>query len=898
MKNKIKNLDKETKRRIKILLVAILGIIVLISGMSYAFVKLSYTSEKVENINSCFDITMSDSGALSLNNAIPTQDTVGINGSPYTYTITNTCDLDAYYETTINVISSNTSEASKVRVALYGDGYLAPSTLSTLKTGELTANFTNPLSSNANYAIDEGYLPAKTSKTFKLAMWLGYDTTSFSGDFKTKVLVTGIAKEAATLTNLSGGSTIISNNTVINDTDYSSTSTNGLYYLKRNDDLDTFYFRGTSVNNYMTFAGKEWRVVRINKDGSIKIVLNDSIGNSTYTNIDSTLNTWYNSNIKGTDYEKYVVSDSYCNDTTFAYKRVVTNNKPKLTCSTTTNKSIGILSVDEVMLSSAIYNSTTKSSYLDSSTKTYTLTPGQTNNDVFAFGGTTQISLENKTSSLGIRPSITLTKEVVLSGVGSSSNKYSVTGLYSNKPAAYNDTTAPVVESASVEQTWTNTGKEITLSGFDESKGSGVSAYIITTSTSTPSSNDSNWVSMSSNKVTTTTKYNAGTYYIWVKDASNNISNYKQLSIDKIDTTKPSCTLTYATTGNGYRLKVTGSDNNALAGKPYSFDGTTYQELSTKEVTSTGTYTAYVKDLAGNVNSCSVKITALLDAKTFALSKVGTDGLETVTHTIDSTLQVGSEFATEYRYRGGDSTVKNYVTFNNETWRIIGILPTEDTDGNVEYRFKIIRDTSIGSYYWNSTQDTTTSSYNNWVTGTLNTYLNGDYYNSLTSESQNMIGTAKYYLGGFSTSDITSDVMWQYERKNDANRSGYYYGTNPVVQNDANKKIALMYASDYGYGASTSCASALVYYAGSDYNSSTECNKTNNWLDKSLDEWILPQNSSRSIYAFVVCSSGYVENEPDVRIQLAARPVLHLTSKVKIKSGTGISSDPYILGVS
>ena len=609
MKEKVSNLDKETKRRIKILLISILGIIVLVSGMSYAFVRLNYTSEKVENINSCFDITMSDTGALSLNNAIPTQDTVGVNNSPYTYTITNTCDMDAYYETTINVLSpSKVDDASKVRVALYGDGYLAPSTLSTLKTGEVTANFTNPLTDSiANYVIDEGYLQANTTKTFKLAMWMGYDVTEFNDDFKTQILVTGIAKEAETLTNLSGGINVLKNNTVINDTDYTKTTQDGLYYLKRNDDQDTFYFRGTNVNNNITFANKEWKIVRINKDGSIKLVLNDSIGTSTYTDIDTTLNTWYDSNIKTTDYEKYVVQDNYCNDTTLAYNRVVTNNKPNLTC-TTTAKSIGILSVDEVMLSNATYDSTTKTSYLDSSTTTYTLTPAQTNNDVFAFGGTKQISIANKTDTLGIRPTITITKDAVLSGEGSTSNKYTITGLFSNIPQAYDDTTAPIIQTVSVTQNWTNEGKQITISAFDESKGSGVSAYNITTSNTKPASNASTWVSMSNAKVTTTNKYSAGTYYIWVKDGSNNISNSKTITIDKIDTTNPTCTLTYAKTGNGYRLQITGQDSNQLAGKPYSFDGTNYQELSTKEVIAVGNYTAYVKDIAGNINTCSISI--------------------------------------------------------------------------------------------------------------------------------------------------------------------------------------------------------------------------------------------------------------------------------------------------
>ena len=287
-------------------------------------------------------------------------------------------------------------------------------------------------------------------------------------------------------------------------------------------------------------------------------------------------------------------------------------------------------------------------------------------------------------------------------------------------------------------------------------------------------------------------------------------------------------------------------------------------------------------------------------ALTFAKSKVGTDGLEPITHTIDNTLQVDSKFATEYRYRGGDSTVNNYVTFNNEVWRIIGIIPTEAINGNVENRIKIIRDESIGNMYWNTTKDITTSSWNNWVTGTLNTYLNNDYYNTLTTDAKNMIGTTKYYLGGYNDiPSITSDVMWQYERKNDANRTDHYYGTNPIMQNDASKKIAIMYASDYGYAASKECTSNLYDYDSVDVDSAS-CITTNNWLDKSADTWLLPQNSDISSLAFVVFSSGGVNyydyaNGGD---EVAVRPVLSLSSNVKISGGEGTSLKPYQLSIS
>ena len=276
----------------------------------------------------------------------------------------------------------------------------------------------------------------------------------------------------------------------------------------------------------------------------------------------------------------------------------------------------------------------------------------------------------------------------------------------------------------------------------------------------------------------------------------------------------------------------------------------------------------------------------------FAEDNVGTGGLEEVIHEIDNTLQVDSKFATEYRYRGGN--VNNYVTFNNEVWRIIGIIPTEDTNGNVENRFKIIKDESIGDMYWNETQDNTTSSHNNWVTGTLNTYLNNDYYNTLSSDAQNMIGTTKYYLGGYNNyPSFTSDVMWQYERKNEANRTDYYYGTNPIMQNDANKKIALMYASDYGYAASKECTSNLY-----DYEDSANCITTNNWLDKSAHTWLLSQSPVDSVYTFVVYSTGSVTVSYLVfNAEYAVHPVIYLSSNVKISSGTGTNSDPYQLSL-
>ena len=292
---------------------------------------------------------------------------------------------------------------------------------------------------------------------------------------------------------------------------------------------------------------------------------------------------------------------------------------------------------------------------------------------------------------------------------------------------------------------------------------------------------------------------------------------------------------------------------------------------------------------------------------------VGTNGIEKVTHEIDDTLQVDSRFATEYRYRGGDSIVNNYVTFNNETWRIIGVIPTEDIDGNVENRIKIIRNISIGGMYWNDCETNGAGVYcvgddlkflNNWTIATLNTYLNNDYYNTLNGDAKSMIGTTRYYLGGYDSSEITSDVMWQYERKKENGddcsiedekyQDGtqcYYFFNNDIMQNDANKKIALMYASDYGYAASKECTSNLNSY------SNTNCKTTNNWLDKAQDEWLLGQCSSENSSVLMIDKNAIVGQDIVIFNEYVTRPVLSLSSNVTISSGSGSSSNPYTLSV-
>ena len=310
-------------------------------------------------------------------------------------------------------------------------------------------------------------------------------------------------------------------------------------------------------------------------------------------------------------------------------------------------------------------------------------------------------------------------------------------------------------------------------------------------------------------------------------------------------------------------------------------------------------------------------------------------GLYTITHAADNTLQIGAnESVIEYRYRG--ASPKNYVTFNGETWRIIGVFPTDDGTGKIENRIKLIKDQSIGEYKWddgttayNYTQndnlmllqdknklkvkylekknknnfidlaitEPTKSALNNWARpASLNTYLNKTYLNALSTTSQNMIGDTKYYLGGGgNNSNFNSSVdFYSYERKIKNTKSNeFYYDKNP---NSWTGKLGLMYVSDYGY-ASDNCETKAL----NDYNNSNDlriCNNANWLFNLKKLEATITQYSNTSTSIHYIADNGIVVSTYQASLaQTVVRPTLYLKSEVRIIDGDGTSTNPYTLGL-
>ena len=86
-------------------------------------------------------------------------------------------------------------------------------------------------------------------------------------------------------------------------TDFSTTltdTTTGIIYYADTSKGRTYYFAGNPTDNWVSFAGFYWRIIRINEDGSVRLIYNGTGTVTTGTNTQiqtSTFNSSYNNNM-------------------------------------------------------------------------------------------------------------------------------------------------------------------------------------------------------------------------------------------------------------------------------------------------------------------------------------------------------------------------------------------------------------------------------------------------------------------------------------------------------------------------------------------------------------------------------------------------------------------------
>lgn len=222
------------------------------------------------------------------------------------------------------------------------------------------------------------------------------------------------------------------------------------------------------------------------------------------------------------------------------------------------------------------------------------------------------------------------------------------------------------------------------------------------------------------------------------------------------------------------------------------------------------------------------------------------------------------------RYIGANPN--NYVEFNGELWRIIGVMNNvEDESGNKASRVKIIRSQSIGNLAWDTGYE------NDWSKASLQKILNsGDYYNrtnsyssvGLSEETKTMISKVKWYLGGnyidpnpysWASGSYIPNPLITYIRE----RSDKTWSSGTVVRpKEWLGNVGLMYASDYALATGIEnrdvCLSKKFFdYNGVDDWKTGNC-KSNSWLLDTYNKMTITSSYSNGRDIFGVYSSGIV----------------------------------------
>ena len=258
--------------------------------------------------------------------------------------------------------------------------------------------------------------------------------------------------------------TVVTANPTLTTSSNNTSDVSGLYKsTATNTGNSTYYFRGNVNNNYVSFAGQTWRIVRINEDGTIRIVMQDGINsnaniafNSNYNNYTymyytnsqakTTLESWYQTNIGSkADLAKNVaVGNYYCEQAKAGYRDGVTSGNATMTtynkytpdfkCSSDgngkglVNASVGLLSYDEVVYAGGYYGQSNGNYYLNNpAINWWTMSPAGFSgsySDVWRVSTSGSISVDDVNYTRTVRPVLILTADTLVTGDGTSSDPF------------------------------------------------------------------------------------------------------------------------------------------------------------------------------------------------------------------------------------------------------------------------------------------------------------------------------------------------------------------------------------------------------------------------------------------------------------------------------------------
>ena len=260
-------------------------------------------------------------------------------------------------------------------------------------------------------------------------------------------------------------------------------------FATEDDDGTSYYFRGAVENNWLYFAGFYWRIIRINGDGSLRLIYSGTSTNTTGSNsqiktsafnsnynrseyvglkytsgqqhgqntnsiILGELNAWYQNSLQS--YADDIDSNvGFCSDREMAngyewssepsstiyyagYGRLVktsSNVNPTFKCSNGSDKlkiPVGLITADEVIMAGLSWSESATSNYLYTGEYYWTMSPcffyvgSNSWANMFRVDSSGRLSNNNVDIARGMRPVINLKASTMLSGDGTKTNPYKV----------------------------------------------------------------------------------------------------------------------------------------------------------------------------------------------------------------------------------------------------------------------------------------------------------------------------------------------------------------------------------------------------------------------------------------------------------------------------------------
>lgn len=255
--------------------------------------------------------------------------------------------------------------------------------------------------------------------------------------------------------------------------------------------------------------------------------------------------------------------------------------------------------------------------------------------------------------------------------------------------------------------------------------------------------------------------------------------------------------------------------------------------------------------------------------------------------TIEEEIQNANDIAehnngalSEYRFIGANPS--NYISLNNELWRIVGLVNTPSGQ-----KVKVVKNSPLRDL-----TPMSTAGNNNWTLADIQNYYTNTYLTSMDTATQNLLDTMTWSLGSSATyNDGTNGKAsdWATYETGESVFEG-----NPVTFEG---KLGLMYPSDYGYATSggiTTNRETCLNTALTEIGNLSDC-INNNWLyipDKA--QWLMTPSLTNGENYFTINASGSLgEQKSDVSI--SDRPTAYLKNGLIIKGGNGTLGNPYKL---